>query len=360
MKRLGHVPALDGVRGIAILLVVGRHFFLTPVEGGYGVDLFFVLSGFLIVSLFLEGRWPTLRSFYGARARRLLPALLVMLAVYATISLALGEMSGVRSVAVYGFYTANVFTAWFPHITGWVGGGRQGLGGLWSLAQEEQFYLVAPLLILLVVKVRDERWLKRILIGLALLVIAERTALWLHGASTTRLYDGPDTHADGLLIGAILAVSIRQSARPRRFGELALPLLILVTLVRTPWPVTTNIVNLTALAVIACVVTVPESPVTKLVSIPPLRFMGRISYSLYLWQAALIVWLHADANGPAGSYSRADAVGGLFVAIAAAWLSYRLVEQPWRRRRSDEHHAEGVRAGAGRDVARAVEVVEAS
>lgn len=333
MRRLGHVPALDGIRGIAILAVVGRHYFLWPHEGGLGVDVFFALSGFLIVSLFLEGRWPTLRSFYVARARRLLPGLVAMLAVYSAVGVALGQATVLRGVAADGFYTANIFTAWFPHIVEWAdAGSRNPLGGLWSLAQEEQFYLVAPLLILLVLRVRDERWLKRILVGLAVAVIVERTVLALHGASLARLYDGPDTHADGLLLGAFLAVSIRQNGRPRR-GDLALPLLFLPMFLHASWDLQTTVVNLATMAVIGRAVTVPESIVATVCSWAPLRFMGRISYSLYLWQAALIVWLHADANGPADLYSRPEAIVALLVAVGAAWLSYRFVEQPFRRRR---------------------------
>lgn len=344
MRRLGHVPALDGIRGIAILLVLGRHYFLWPRGGGAaGVDLFFVLSGFLIVSLFLEGRWPTLRAFYAARARRLLPGLLAMLVVYSAVEVALGHRNVWRAVVAYGFYTANVFQAWVPHVQAWVHVSREPLGGLWSLAQEEQFYLVAPVLILLVLRVRDERWLMRILIGLAIAVIAERTTLWmLHPrsfATMQRLYFGPDTHADGLLLGAVLAVWLRWSDRPRR-GTLGLLVLLLIPLLKVTWPIrwpiTTVVGSLAAMAVIGRVVTVPESLLARLLSWPPLRFIGRISYSLYLWQAAVVIWLHADANGPANLYDHQTAGAALLVAIGFAWLSYRFVEQPFRRRRQPQ------------------------
>lgn len=328
MRRLGYVPGLDGIRGLAILAVVGRHYFRFPIGGGAGVDLFFVLSGFLIVSLFLEGRWATLRDFYKARARRLLPALLTMLAVYAVVELALGHLNVLRLVGLNGFYTANIFGAWFPHLVG-----RTPLGDLWSLAEEEQFYIVAPPLILLVLRLRDERRLKRVLIALAFAVITERTVLTYLGAPNLRLYCGPDTHADGLLLGAALAVSIRQNDRPRG-GDLALPCLLLLMLIPAHWPWTVEVtmVNLAAMALIARVVTVPRSAVGQLMAWAPLRFLGMISYSLYLWQAAFTWWLHADANGPAHLYSRPFAALATVVAIAAAWLSYRFIETPFRQR----------------------------
>ncbi|HJU37756.1 MAG TPA: acyltransferase [Gaiellaceae bacterium] len=146
-RRLGYVPALDGIRGLAILLVVAYHFLGLP-GGFYGVDLFFVLSGFLITTLLLEERAATgrvsLRAFYLRRARRLLPALGAVLAftcLLAALAFATGEHGSGRrlaeGVAVCLFYSANVFRM-LGHAL------PLNLTPMWSLAEEEQLGAVLP------------------------------------------------------------------------------------------------------------------------------------------------------------------------------------------------------------------------
>jgi peptidoglycan/LPS O-acetylase OafA/YrhL len=168
MGRLGHVPALDGIRGLAIALVVSMHAFGFPAGGFIGVDLFFVLSGFLITTLLLEEVEATgrisLRDFYERRVRRLLPALLVLLIVYSVVEAARG-----RSVlpAVAGLFYFSNFSN-FLHLTAWR---TNALDHLWSLAEEEQFYLVWPPILILLV-----RW-RRLLAPLLLLVLAVRSRI---------------------------------------------------------------------------------------------------------------------------------------------------------------------------------------
>jgi peptidoglycan/LPS O-acetylase OafA/YrhL len=149
-RALGYRPALDGVRGIAIALVVGFHAFGWPGAGTLGVDLFFVLSGFLITAILIEehGRTGTIsiRGFYRRRARRLLPALFAMLTPYlllAGVAVLVGQGSTVfLALAGALTYTSNIIVAVDPSAV------PAGLIHLWSLAAEEQFYLIWPLLLL--------------------------------------------------------------------------------------------------------------------------------------------------------------------------------------------------------------------
>ena len=184
-RRLGHVPALDGLRGLAILLVIGGHYFLMPRGGGgTGVGLFFVLSGFLITTLLLEEHAATgrirLGAFYVRRARRLLPGLALLLASYLVGAIVEGRARvALRAIAAGGFYTANIAQAYWPHLMG-----REPIGPLWSLAEEEQFYLVWPaLLILLLAWKLRERYLAA-LCGLAIILSAPNASGCLQNTPT--------------------------------------------------------------------------------------------------------------------------------------------------------------------------------
>ena len=147
--RLGHLRALDGLRGIAILGVIGMHLFNEPSGGFYGVDLFFVLSGFLITTLLLE-EWDktggvSLPGFYRRRAYRLLPALFTVLALWVIVTRA--SPRGFEQAAAGGFYIANIVNALGSNLLG-----GTPLVVFWSLAQEEQFYLLWPLVLILLLK----------------------------------------------------------------------------------------------------------------------------------------------------------------------------------------------------------------
>src|SRR6266511_2717603 len=172
-KRLGYRPALDGVRGIAIAIVVAYHAFGWPGEGTLGVDLFFVLSGFLITTLLLEEHERmgaiSIRAFYRRRARRLLPALFVMLAPFLVLA------------AVTAAVTASF---------------------LW------------PLLLLLLLRLGGVRRVGQALAALLALALVYRLQLVLRGASIGRLYYAPDTHADPLLIGCALGCCFARGRLP--------------------------------------------------------------------------------------------------------------------------------------------------
>jgi peptidoglycan/LPS O-acetylase OafA/YrhL len=312
--KLGYVPALDGLRGLAILLVVAFHATGWPYGGPYGVDLFFVLSGFLITTLLLEEYAETgtvrLRRFYSRRARRLLPAVSVMLAAY----LLYGALYGrdfLPDVVHYGLYAGNIYYVAAHHPD------RTGLGHLWSLAEEEQFYLIWPAVLLLLVRARRPmRWLAALLLAVA----GYRLGLILHGASMQRMYRAPDTHAEGLVLGALLAFAWRAGLRGREWhGKLAGALLVPCVILGI-WKVLLPVFELgAALAVLSAV---SDTELAARLAARPLVWLGKLSYGIYVWHFP-ILW----------AFGRHGTVLCLAATLIVASLSYYFVEQPFRRRR---------------------------
>jgi peptidoglycan/LPS O-acetylase OafA/YrhL len=322
--RLGYVPALDGLRGVAIAAVILRHFF--GIEGGfYGVDLFFVLSGFLITTLLLEehaarGR-VSLGAFYARRARRLVPALLTFLLVFVGLSAAAGiAMKGVHAVVAYGAYGAN-----FGYAFGHPGEITHALVPLWSLAEEEQFYVLWPLAVAIVL---SRGWSSRRAIvalgGLALALVAYRAGLAATGASVRRLYFSPDTHADGLVLGCLLAFLYRRGISARLGSRLAVPsaAVFLAGVLTAQWSRGAFAVGLPLVEVASAglvVAALGTGSVARVLSSRPLVGLGAMSYSLYIWQQlpnGLLGWNHPLLALP--------------IAFALAGLSYRFVESPFR------------------------------
>ena len=282
--RLGHRPGLDGLRGVAVLLVVVDHLGVPRCFGlaQLGVTAFFILSGFLITSLLLEERAATgsisFRRFYMRRARRLAPALVVCAGVVAVVAAGVG-MGNV------GVVPAITYTMDFVQ----AGGGQyqEGpFGHTWTLAIEEQFYLVWPVLLVGMAAAFGRGVWVAIAAGYAGLV-AWSVLLVQHGASSARLYYGADVRGSALLIGCAVAAYLHHhgTARPRRR---AVPIL--------EWR--------------------------------PLRDTGRYSYGVYLWHFPVLCLLRwFDPQMP---WWRLAAVS-LPVTAGVVALSWRYVEQPFRR-----------------------------
>jgi peptidoglycan/LPS O-acetylase OafA/YrhL len=316
VARLGYVPALDGLRGIAIALVIGFHYTGWPYGGGYGVDLFFVLSGFLITTLLLEEREQTgrirLGRFYVRRARRLFPALVVMLTGYVVFAAVARGENALLPVTEYGLYAGNIYATFVQPV------GHIGLGHLWSLAEEEQFYLVWPACLLVLLRARrPARWLALFLAAL----VCYRLALIADHATLHRLYGSPDTRSEGLLLGCLFAFARRSGVVAREWVAKAGLMLAVPAVVVGQFRLGLPVFELGAVALVAAAVAKTE--LAGLLSWRPLVGLGKISYSLYLWQSP-VIWAFAWHARPLA----------LAVSLALALASYRFVELPFRARTS--------------------------
>jgi peptidoglycan/LPS O-acetylase OafA/YrhL len=343
ISRLGYRPELDGLRAIAIILVLFAHDFDWPKGAFIGVDMFFALSGFLITTILLE-EWQvygsiSLRHFYLRRYYRLFPALAVLTVVYVLYVLLFVKTDVWMRVRGAGFgitYVANWVQAFH-----WRFPDRE-IGYLWTLGIEEQFYLLWPaLLILLLGRGLGLKGTKWTLVGLIGAVVVWRIFLISHGANPNRTYFGTDTRFDELLVGC-LAGTLFVSRRPGKGGSRWLMVaslgagLFLAYRVfkRNPWTFWTTRLTLTLVAVATVLVIytcVTDSfPLLKRVlSAKSLVFVGAISYSLYLW--------HVPANvlmrDVAGLKSWQLAAAEFPLTFAAACASYYFVEQPFLKRR---------------------------
>jgi peptidoglycan/LPS O-acetylase OafA/YrhL len=209
----GRLPGIDGLRAIAVLVVIAFHLTPGPLLGGYlGVDLFFVISGFLITGLLLRERAEhgriRLREFWVRRARRLLPALVMLLLTCSSAAFFVGGDVLVRLWSqLIGALTFS--SNWVLIATGssyFDDSAPELFRNLWSLAVEEQFYLAWPFVVLLVALV-PRRWVRAsVLAAVAIASALAMALLYVPGTDATRVYYGTDTHSFGLAIGASLAV----------------------------------------------------------------------------------------------------------------------------------------------------------
>ncbi|HKO97631.1 MAG TPA: acyltransferase [Pyrinomonadaceae bacterium] len=355
-----HVPELDGLRGIAILSVLIHHQ-LTPffLQAGFlGVDLFFVLSGFLITGLLLAEFDKTdtisLKKFYMRRLLRLGPALTVYLIaclVVAHNTKAIDLTRQLKLVLLALAYATNWRMAF-----GW-DTALDPTAIIWSLSIEEQFYLVWPLLVLVAMVLRIRRRYIASAIGLGIIaVVLHRYVMLRGGADFTRLYYGTDTRADALLIGcltALLPVSKlggKLKSTLNVLGILSLVGLIysMMTLEFTDRFLYQGGFALVAL-LCACLVLVSAYDPPRILAIvfgwAPLRWLGRISYGLYLWH-----WL-VVRNTSFYTLGKWEPWARLALALTVASASYYFLEQPFNKLK--RHFA-----GASTKPSRELETVE--
>lgn len=223
---IAYLPGLDGLRAVSVIAVLLYHAELLWIPGGFlGVEVFFVISGYLITMLLMKEHRKTgtidLKEFWLRRARRLLPALYTLLVTTSIVTVVFfrDELASMRAQVVAAFlYVTN----WYLIVTGQSYFDRLGrpplLRHLWSLAVEEQFYLVWPLLLLALVLIRSPR-ARLALVGLLAVASAVLMGvLYQPGTDPTRVYYGSDTHSFGLFAGAALALLLRrQSGEPGEF-----------------------------------------------------------------------------------------------------------------------------------------------
>ncbi len=362
-----YLPALDGLRAFAVAGVFAYHLGFGWASGGYlGVDLFFVLSGFLITSLLLE-EWVTtarirLGSFWARRARRLLPALflvLVAIAVYVVLNGRFGPPGSAAQVDLSGlrgddlatlFYVAN-WHAIFAHQSYFAQfSAPSPLEHTWSLAIEEQFYLVWPPVLLLILTLARGAWRR---VGMIVTVVgalasAGLMALLYHpAADPTRLYFGTDTHAFDMLAGATIAMIAAARPQPGRRARLTLHIAAPVAAVALGvfWVTAGTTTGLPKgwmfqggfliCAVLAAIVVADarqfhQGPLAAVLSTQPLRWIGMISYGIYLWHWPIIVYLNGARTGWPQPWLDLARVG---LTLVLATASYYLVERPIRQRR---------------------------
>jgi len=397
---LAYQPALDGIRALAIIGVLLYHGGVSWGQGGFlGVEAFFVLSGFLITSLLVE-EWVQQRTihlaqFWARRARRLLPALFALVAVIGIYQAIGGASKAVPNLLADGLATLAYIGNWHQI---WTGSGYfaqvarpSPLQHTWSLAIEEQFYLVWPLVVLgvfaLVARWRGvarlgdpagvnpngvnpadreaarqgaRRSAVRLLFGLAIAgaIASALEMAWLfHGGSgVDRVYYGTDTRAQGLLSGAALAFGLalwrRRAGHGDRHGDppptgrrvlgalgilgaggVALGMHLAAESGGTGGGLYRGgflAFDAAAVALIASAALAPTMPVGRVLATWPLRSIGQISYGLYLWHYPMFLWLDEQTTGLAGAslfWLRVSATLGVSI------VSYFAIEQPIRHRR---------------------------
>lgn len=354
MSTLARLPGLDGLRGVAVLAVIGYHLNLGNFlpAGFLGVDVFFTISGFIITALLLQEHAQTGRidfvAFYLRRARRLFPAALAMLLVLVALTPLLLPAALVRlreDLPAAFLYVSNWWQivaqqSYFEAIDQ-----PRLLQHLWSLAVEEQYYLLWPVVALWLLK-RASRTSLGVASGL-LAIASTGWMAWLYathidGGDPSRVYLGTDTHLMGLLAGSALAAwwnpwKIRRASTP---GDEVLNLLGTAALAGLVWCMAETHEGMRGLyqggflgvAVLTCAVigaaTREGTWVAGMLSTRPMRWLGARSYSLYLWHWPVVVWLQPAPQADALELTWVTAAR-LALTLVCAEASYRWVETRW-------------------------------
>jgi len=354
VAKLGYRPALDGLRALAIAAVLLYHAGAILPGGTVGVDLFFVLSGFLITTLLLEemssSRSFSLRHFYRRRALRLFPGLFVVLAAFLVVSIlvALADHGSLRKdvfgvVAGIGYFS-NIAMSAEPATTSMPGELRH----LWSLAAEEQFYLVWPAVLFFVLRGRVRLALVVVTAG-ALFMAARQFQLYADGASWERMGFGVDTRNVSILVGCMLALLLALPGRPRLekaawLGPPAAACVVAFFFVDFERELFAGPLVVFAICCAALILGVldGQSPLARALSVGPVVFVGRISYSLYLWHFPVFVVL--DVNKPGVEPA---VVPALLITVVCAVASYYFIELPFlRRKRQPRAYADRTEGGS--------------
>lgn len=348
---LGYRRNLDGIRAIALVFVIGVHMHIPGMSGGYfGVDLFFILSGFLITAIFLEEWKETGRlaigRFYLRRALRLLPVstlVLVTSCVYASYTLPAPAVAELQKAALY----ASVYVMNWAWALGWVD--ITALSHTWSLSLEEQYYIVWPVLLLTILVLPVARRLKIAIIA-AGIVACWVLRLWLFSRTTVqfRNYLGTDARADGLLFGCLLAMLMCWNVVPhlrsiiigsRVVALVSVVYLLFVLIVPMPMevyvPYGLATITLASALIVFTTIYAPSRAVNRVLESAPLTWLSKRSYSLYLWHLPVLLF-------PLGPYGLPTAtplwpediperVFRISVAFVLSALSYKFIELPCLR-----------------------------
>lgn len=351
-----YMPALDGIRALAIIGVLIFHGNPSWLPGGYlGVDVFFVLSGFLISSIiFFEversGKLD-FKRFYIRRARRLLPALFAVLFASSLLALFFAQDAVAKlreDIIASLFYVTNWWNIASDQSYFEAMGRAPMLQHLWSLAVEEQFYLLWPVVLIIAYKWRGRLGVRRVaLIGAlastALMFVLSLAMDMPGGNDPSRLYFGTDTHAMGLLLGAALATVWRPQHLPKQLpaqpkmllsliglGAIGLIALFYFTATEDSWFMYRGgfLIFAGITAVLIAVSTHPAVRSSRILSTQPLKYIGQRSYGIYLWHWPIFVVLRPGID--IGLEGLPAFALQLSLTLVCAELSYRFIEQPIR------------------------------
>jgi len=349
--RLGYRPELDGLRGISILLVYIHHLYHPLMPGGFfGVDIFFVLSGFLITSLLVQ-EWEregsiSLKDFYIRRALRLMPALLLLILITGSYALIFLDKKRIIETCQGIWLTLSYVSNWL-YAFGYFSANNP-LGITWSLAIEEQFYLTWPLLLILVLRFKlGQRCILYILVLSLAIIALYRRILVDQGANILRLYYASDIRADTLLIGCLLGLLVSWNLLPRNGRlEISIKFLAAAGVIFLGYLVGTSswtnlmlyksggytLVALSIALILTVVIIWPPKFVLSVLRFPPLVWVGRISYGLYLWHWPVRWFIYQKKIMPA---SAVQLVTVVVLSLSLTALSYYFVEKPfllWKKR----------------------------
>ena len=345
---LAHHRGLDGLRGVAVILVIIFHSGLGWLPGGFlGVSVFFTLSGFLITSLLINECENTgridLKAFWGRRLRRLAPASLVVIAGVVGLASWLStsiEASRIKGDAISAtLYFSNWRFIYSGHSYGELFASPSPLQHLWSLSIEEQLYVIVPVVIAGLFALG----LRRRAIGIVFLIaVAGSTIATMFTNSHELIYYGTHTRAAELLLGSALACLFGhrierlavQKAKPLSTMHIV-PLLGVIVLARfssvdSPWVYSGLLTLFAGLSAICLIASVHAGPVRSILSSSPLVRIGEVSYGLYLIHWPVIVWLNSERVD-----LQPTALFGVqvIVTVILTVASYWLIEQPIRRRK---------------------------
>jgi peptidoglycan/LPS O-acetylase OafA/YrhL len=335
-------PDIDGLRALAVIAVILFHSAIPGFDGGYvGVDVFFVISGYLITQLLEESRDEsarrTITTFYVRRMRRILPALLATCLVTAIIAVVLFTPDELVNVGKYLAATpvllSNVAT-WTASDYFAPGVRQLPLSHLWSISVEEQFYLIYPLLLIAISRYRlPYRRLTLVVLASVSLVLC----VWASHYKPVANYFFAPTRAWELLLGATLAIGGTPRIGNRIVTEglavaslLGIAIAVHVYTTETPYPGTAALLPCLATAALLATGSRPRPAlVNRMLSWPPLVFIGLISYSLYLWHQPLLAFVNYYHIAPLAPAATAVLLAATLLVAAASW---RLIERPVRAR----------------------------
>ena len=343
-----YVPAIDGLRTVAVLSVLIYHFNPAWLPGGYlGVGMFFTLSGYLITANLMRsyrrGKGLGLPTFWLRRFRRLVPAVALMLVTVLLLTIffdlpKLGENARFSLSSLFYVNNWHVIAEGQSYFDRFAG--HAPLDHMWSLSVEEQFYLFWPLVLFVLLKLTGG---KRAPLVVSTLVLAAVSFGWMAflfntGSDATRVYEGTDSRAGGILLGATLAIALTNAQGyhipPRLLtipaallGVLGIAVLFWLLPDYSPHLYNWGLLALSAASVAVITAALDKRTLTsKFFGLTPLRWIGERSYGIYLWHLPAIVFIPQWENLP-----WAHPVLVTVVAIALAHISWTLVEDPVRR-----------------------------